>query len=172
MAVIVGRTKNNVIGVNGTIPWNIPEDMEFFKKVTMGHPVVMGRKTWESIGRRGLPGRQNIVITSQPELVKGEGVLTFPSLDGVVAFLRKDKLGIYFVIGGEQLYKEAMQQATFVFVNTMMDVELEGDTYFDFPELTNPMIWHRQQRFEQTSLRSLTHPRTRIRFEQYIRVGV
>ncbi len=172
MAVIVGRSKNNVIGVGNTIPWHVPEDMAFFKRVTMGHPVVMGRKTWESMGRRPLPGRVNIVITSRPELITTEGVKAFTSLQQAASFLNKDRLGIWFVIGGDQLYKEAMQSATLVFVNTLLDVEIEeGDAWFEYPELKNPMIWHKQEKFEQVSEKSTTHPKTRILFEQFVRVG-
>ena len=79
ISLIVARSRNGIIGKEGKLPWHLPEDLKFFKQTTMGRPVIMGRHTWESIGRP-LPGRQNIVLTQDPAY-KAEGATVVSSLD-------------------------------------------------------------------------------------------
>ena len=127
--MIVARARNGVIGGGNKMLWHVPEDFAHFKKTTMGHPIVMGRKTWESIGRP-LPGRRNVVITRQADY-EAKGAETVPSLAAAFETLGAEN-GI-FVIGGGQIYREALPQADRVWV-TLIDRDFEGDT--TFPELS------------------------------------
>jgi len=131
MKAIVAMARNRVIGNRGTIPWHLPQDLRFFKRTTLGHAVVMGRKTYDSIGRP-LPGRQNFVLTSGPEIPE---VTTLRTLDEVPRTLA-DGVEV-FVIGGAILYAALLPECDELLV-TQVDGEPEGDTFFpafeeDFP---------------------------------------
>ena len=116
------------------MPWKISADLQFFKRVTMGFPVIMGRKTWESIGRP-LPGRRNIVVSRTPDLTLA-GAEVANSLDD--ALDRLSELPRVFVIGGEQLFTQAFPKADQLYITEIeMDVE-GGDTFFKVP---NPEEW-------------------------------
>ena len=135
IAMIAAVAENNVIGANGAIPWKIPGDMAFFKKTTMGKPIVMGRKQYESVGRP-LPGRTNIVVTRQAGY-QPEGVLVFDSLDAALTHA----LGIteteVMVIGGGEIYAQAMAQAQRLYISHVA-LSPEGDVLF--PEI-DPAVW-------------------------------
>jgi dihydrofolate reductase len=111
-SIIVATDINNGIGLyeddSYTIPWKNKTDMKFFKTSTMGHNIIMGRNTYDSLPMDKLPGRTNIVITSNPHLIKCKDVLTFPSLDDALShcFIKDNNT---FVIGGAQLYREAIE---------------------------------------------------------------
>ncbi|MBO9129348.1 dihydrofolate reductase [Bacillus sp. 165] len=122
ISLIWAMDDNCTIGKNNDLPWRLPADLGYFKKVTYGHPVVMGRKTYESIGKP-LPGRENIVVTRNKEY-QPEGVTVVHSLEEVQA-QEKD----VFVIGGAQLYKQALPLADRLYVTHIHEV-FEGDTYF------------------------------------------
>ena len=124
IAIIAAVAKNGVIGSGGKIPWDIPEDREHFKKLTMGHVVVMGRRTFEEIGHP-LQGRTNYVLTSSPKLL-GQGVFAASSLQEVIA--RESHRDI-FLCGGAAVYREGMELADFIYL-TEIGEEAEGDTYF------------------------------------------
>ena len=125
ISLIVAIGKNNVIGDKNTIPWKLPADIRYFKEKTMGKPVVMGRKTFESIGKP-LPGRENIIITRDPDY-KAEGCTVVHSVDEAVkAAEGSEEL---MVIGGAQIYKEFFPIANKLYI-TNIDKEFEGDTYF------------------------------------------
>jgi len=133
ISMIVARSRNHVIGRDNQMPWKISADLQFFKRVTMGHPVIMGRKTWESIGRP-LPGRRNIVVSRNAnyELTGGELV---GSLDEALHQLSEAPR--VFVIGGEQLFKQAFHKADRLFI-TEIDMDVEGgDTFFEIPNASN-----------------------------------
>ena len=128
--MIVARSRNHVIGRDNQMPWKISADLQFFKRVTMGHPVVMGRKTWESIGRP-LPGRRNIVVSRNAQL-QLTGAEVAGSLDE--ALDRLSESSRVFVIGGEQLFKQAFGKADRLYITEIeMDVE-GGDTFFEVPD--------------------------------------
>ncbi len=111
------------------MPWKISADLQFFKKVTMGHPVIMGRKTWESIGRP-LPGRRNIVISRNANLQLA-GAEVVNSLDAALNAL--NEFPRVFVIGGEQLFTQAFAKADRLYI-TEIDIDVEGgDTFFEVP---------------------------------------
>ena len=137
LALIVGLARNRGIGLRGALPWHVPEDLKRFKALTMGHAIIMGRKTHESIGRV-LPGRQNIVITRGA--VGFSGCQTVASLERALELTTQDELP--FIIGGAQLYAEALPQVTHLFL-TQIDRDVEADTFF--PEL-KVMDWREVRR--------------------------
>ncbi len=135
VSIIVARSNKGVIGYKGKLPWHFPEDLKFFKQTTLGRPVLMGRKTWESIGRP-LPGRRNIVLTSKPGY-KAEGAEVLPSfLDALKLF---DAGSTLMVIGGASVYEQCLPYADTAWV-TEIDGDFEGDTFF---EELNPDEWKR-----------------------------
>lgn len=131
VSLIVAATRNQVIGRDNQMPWHLPEDLRYFKQRTLGKPIIMGRKTWESLGRP-LPGRLNIVISRQADL-ELEGAEVFTDLDAALQrgyqWAAQKGADEVMVIGGGQLYQEALQLAQRVYL-TRIDLELEGDTFF------------------------------------------
>ena len=137
--MIVARARNHVIGRDNQMPWKISADLQFFKRVTMGYPVIMGRKTWESIGRP-LPGRRNIVVSRNPDL-QLTGAEVASSLGD--ALQRLSNLERVFVIGGEQLFTQAFDLADRLYI-TEIDIAVDGgDTFFNVP---NPEEWREAER--------------------------
>ena len=127
--MIVARSRNHVIGKENQMPWKISADLQFFKRVTMGYPVIMGRKTWDSIGRP-LPGRRNIVVSRNAEL-QLTGAEIASSLDEALNRLTESPR--VFVIGGEQLFKQSFAKADRLYI-TEIDIDIEdGDTFFEVP---------------------------------------
>ncbi len=128
---MVAVAENGVIGSNNKLPWRLPEDLRYFKRTTMGKPVIMGRKTWDSIGRP-LPGRTNIVVSRQPDL-QLEGALLAGDLEAAltlaesVAFI--DGVEEVVVIGGAELYRLALPQADRLYL-TEVHAVVTGDAYF------------------------------------------
>ena len=123
LTLILARAANGVIGAKGGLPWHLPEDLAFFKRTTMGHPIVMGRRTWESIGRP-LPGRRSIVVTRDRSFA-ASGAEVVHSLDEALALCAgSDEV---FVIGGAQLYAEALPRADRVLL-TEIHADFKGDT--------------------------------------------
>lgn len=133
ISMIVARSRNHVIGRDNQMPWKISADLQFFKRVTMGHPVIMGRKTWESIGRP-LPGRRNIVV-SRNSNYSATGAELVGSLDEALKSLSEFER--VFVIGGEQLFNQAFEMADRLYI-TEIDLDIEGgDTFFEVPDPAN-----------------------------------
>jgi dihydrofolate reductase len=122
LIIIAAIARNRVIGKNGKIPWHIPEDLLRFKRLTTGHPVIMGRKTFNSLDKP-LPNRLNIVITSKVI----NGVRTYPSLEFALSALKNEPE--VFVIGGGKLFIEAIKLADELHL-TLIDKDVDGDTYF------------------------------------------
>ena len=129
---LVAMDKNRVIGRENQLPWHLPEDLKYFKRVTMGHPIAMGRKTHDSIGRI-LPGRENIVITRQTDY-QCNGCTLFFSVDDFVKNCRNKDEEI-FVIGGAEIFKEIFAFADRLYI-TYINEEFEGDTFFPEFDLT------------------------------------
>lgn len=133
ISMIVARSRNHVIGRDNQMPWKISADLQFFKRVTMGHPVIMGRKTWESIGRP-LPGRRNIVVSRNANY-EAKGAELVGSLEEALKNLNEFER--VFVIGGEQLFKQAFDKADCLYI-TEIDLDIEGgDTFFAVPDPDN-----------------------------------
>ncbi|GGD68213.1 dihydrofolate reductase [Caballeronia grimmiae] len=131
LTLIVARARNGVIGRDNQLPWRLPEDLAFFKRTTMGAPIIMGRKTHESIGRP-LPGRRNIVVTRDSTL-RFEGCDTVTSIDDALALAAADGAAEAFVIGGAQLYGDAIGRARKMIV-TEIDADFDGNTRFEAPD--------------------------------------
>lgn len=138
ISMIVARSRNHVIGKDNQMPWKISADLQFFKKVTMGYPIIMGRKTWESIGRP-LPGRRNIVVSRNTNY-SAIGAELVGSLDQALELLKEFKR--VFVIGGQQLFTQAFPQADELFI-TEIEIQVDGDTYFEIPD---PNDWQEAER--------------------------
>ncbi|NLP49133.1 dihydrofolate reductase [Bacillus sp. RO1] len=132
ISIIVATDKNNLIGKDNDLPWRIPADLAYFKQVTQGNTIVMGRKTYESIGKP-LPNRRNIVLSRQD--YHADGCETFHSIEEVVNMDEEGKE--LFIIGGAHIFKEALPFADYLYL-TFIDEEFEGDTYF--PEV-NEKDW-------------------------------
>lgn len=137
IALIVAMAENGVIGRNNQLPWYLPEDLRYFKQTTMAKPIIMGRKTFESIGK-ALPGRTNIVISRQCDLALPEGVKLAASLEQALDIAEAVSLieGVdeVMVIGGEQIYRASMAMADRLYLTKVHSV-VDGDAYFtDFDE--------------------------------------
>ena len=158
--IIVAIADNNAIGKDNALLWHISEDLKFFKSTTMGCPVIMGRKTFESIGRP-LPKRQNIVV-SRSGFCAPEGVATVASLDEAYS-LTGDVADRCFVIGGGQIYAQAISSVDRLVVTHVHTIIEEADTFF--PEIA-PEVWAVAERSDL-----LTDPETGYTFEfvEYIR---
>ena len=131
LQLIVARARNGVIGGENRMLWHVPEDFRFFKATTMGSPVVMGRKTRESIGR-ALPGRRNIAVSRRADW-HPDGTEVFPTLAAARA-AASDGAENVFVIGGGEIYRQSLPQVERAYV-TVIDEDFEGDTVFpDLPE--------------------------------------
>lgn len=141
ISIIVAVSRNGVIGQDGGLPWRLPTDLKRFKELTLGKPVIMGRKTWASIGRP-LPGRPNIVITRNSGF-HAEGAASVLSLDDALILAREQAsaLGVdeVCIIGGGEIYRQAIELADTVHV-TEVDAEVQGDTRF--PEI-DPSLFQR-----------------------------
>lgn len=125
ISLIVAASTNNAIGIRGDLPWRLSDDLKRFKAVTMGKPIIMGRKTWDSIGRP-LPGRQNIVITRQPGF-SAEGCDVVASVAEAVAMA--GDVDEVMVIGGSQIYELALPFADRIYL-TRVHAEVMGDAFF------------------------------------------
>ncbi len=130
VSIIVAMSKNKVIGKNGRIPWHIPEDLWFFKRKTSGHTVIMGRKTYESIGKP-LPERINIVLSRNKEF-RAAGTIVLPSLQAALERTVTTEEEV-FIIGGEEVYKEALESVHRIYIS-LVEKDYTGDTFF--PEIT------------------------------------
>lgn len=126
LALIVAMARNGVIGKDGALPWHVSEDLKNFKKTTTGHAIIMGRKTFESIGR-ALPSRRNIVV-SRREGASFPGCETADTLQAAIDLARTTD-DCPFIIGGASLYEQALPLTTEIHL-TKIDQEIEGDTHF------------------------------------------
>jgi dihydrofolate reductase len=141
VSIIVAMSRNGIIGRDNAIPWNIPADLAMFRELTLGHTLIMGRKTFESIGR-ALPGRRIIVVSRQADYV-AQGVVIAGSL--AEALQRAMGEGEIFLCGGGELYAQALPFAGRIYL-TLIDCECEGDTVFpallpgDFVEISRERI--------------------------------
>jgi len=123
--LIAAVAQNGVIGAGGKLPWHLPEDLAHFKRLTLGHPVIMGRRTWESLGKP-LPGRENIVVTRTPGY-EASGAAIASSLAGALALCADEPVA--FVIGGERLFAESLQVASGLVLTEILR-DYAGDTWF------------------------------------------
>ena len=136
ISLIVAASENNVIGRDGDLPWHLPADLRFFKETTMGHVVIMGRRTWDSFDG-ALPGRRNVVLTRNRDLVL-DGADVVSTLDDALQLADGQES---FIAGGGELYRMAMPMAERILM-TRVHMNVEGDT--TFPEI-DPATWVRTE---------------------------
>lgn len=155
IALIVAHAQNLTIGVDGKLPWHYSEDLKRFKRLTTGHPVVMGRKTYESIGKP-LPNRRNMIISRNYSF---SGTEVFSSLKGALETLKDEDL--VFIIGGASLYKAAIDFADRLYV-TLIDKDVDGDTHF--PEYRNQIgkVWNETGREDHGEFSFIDYERITI----------
>jgi dihydrofolate reductase len=131
ISLVVAMDRNRVIGRNNSLPWYLPEDLRFFKRITMGKPVIMGRRTWESIGRP-LPGRANIVVTRQPDY-EADGIKVVHDMKEALMLAEAigeiDGRDEAMIIGGSEIFLDSLRYADRIYL-TEVHGEVEGDTWF------------------------------------------
>jgi len=125
LSIIVAAAKNRVIGINNTLPWHLPEDLKRFRALTMGHHIIMGRKTYESLGRL-LPGRTTVIVTRNKDY-KVEGALVANSLEAAITLCKDDDE--IFLIGGAELYQDGLKLSDKLYI-TELDLQVDGDAHF------------------------------------------
>ena len=138
LSLIVAFTRNNVIGCNNTLPWHLPEDLKRFRALTMGHHIIMGRKTYESLGRL-LPGRTTVIVTRN-KAYQVEGALIASSLESALTLCKGDSEP--FLIGGAEMYKVGLKLANKLYI-TEVDAEFVGDVFFQVVDLA---AWEETER--------------------------
>jgi dihydrofolate reductase len=127
ISVIVAMTADRVIGRDNTLPWRLPADLRRFKRLTLGRHLVVGRKTWESIGRP-LPGRKMVVVTRQRGF-RADGVEVVHSVDDALAVARENGEDEVFIAGGEEIYRQPLARAQRLYL-TLVHATVEGDAFF------------------------------------------
>jgi dihydrofolate reductase len=158
ISIVVAMDANGVIGRDNELPWHLPADLQHFKKTTMGKPILMGRKTWESIGRP-LPGRTNIVITRDSDY-QADGCVVVNSIDAAMAAAgEQDEV---MVIGGAEFYRQVLPRADTLYL-TRIHASFDGDTVF--PEL-HVADWREVERSDQSADEKNPHDYSFIRLER------
>ena len=133
LAIIAAIARNRVIGKEGKLPWHVPEDLKRFKQLTTGHAVLMGRKTFDALGRP-LPNRRNVVLSSAPV----KGVESYRSIPEALEKLENED--VVFVLGGGQIYSQLLQRVDYLYL-TVMEKDYDGDTYFpEYEHLTGTLF--------------------------------
>jgi len=130
ISFIVAADENNAIGKGNKLPWKLQKDMKFFKEITMSKPIVMGRKTFESFGSKPLPGRLNIVVTRDPDFVAPKGVLVYNNLTKAIYRMNEEPGEEGFVIGGGEIYQQAMKHADRIYLTRVHCKIEDADTFF------------------------------------------
>lgn len=134
ISFIVAKSENNVIGINNKLPWHLKDDLQNFKKLTMGHHILMGRKTFESIGKP-LPGRMSLVISSEPRPAT-DSVFWFTSIWRAIKQAERAGETELFIIGGEKVFKSALTIADRIYL-TEVKGDVKGDTFFPSLSMKN-----------------------------------
>ncbi|MBP2311524.1 dihydrofolate reductase [Azospirillum soli] len=128
ISLVVAASRNGVIGRNGALPWSLPSDLKRFKELTLGKPILMGRRTWESLPRRPLPGRDNLIVSRNAPKGERDGAYWFQSLDAALAWCGKRNVSELSVIGGAEVFRETLPLADVVHM-TWVEQDVEGDTF-------------------------------------------
>lgn len=163
LSAIVAMSENNAIGKGNQLPWHLPDDLKFFKRTTIGKPVLMGRKTFESLGRP-LPGRLNIVISRQKDLSLPDGVLLYNNLEAAIQRLAEENTEEGFIIGGGNIYQQAMPLLQQLYITQVHTVLKDADTFF--PEVNTSeweMTWQEKHDADEKHAYSFT-------FQKWVRI--
>lgn len=152
LSLIAGISKNNCIGKNGQLPWNIPEDLKHFREMTVGKTVLMGRKTWESLPEkfRPLPKRTNIIITHQTDYPVPVDVEVYATIDEAAAKHPNEEI---MVIGGAEIYRQTIAKADTLYM-THIDQTVDGDAFFPEIDLN---VWKIQEREDHEGYSFVTY---------------
>lgn len=153
LAAIVAHDPNLVIGKDGDLPWHFSKDLKYFKRTTMGHPMIMGRVVFEELDEKPLPGRENIVLSRSKNY---DHVPTFSSFDDALEHVKDEE--IVFLIGGGEIYKQFLDQVDKLYV-TEIHEEFDGDTYF--PEYRDDInsVWKEIMREDHDQLSFVVYER-------------
>ena len=144
ISLIWAMTDDRVIGINNSLPWRLPADMKWFRQHTLGKPVIMGRSTFESLAKKPLPDRQNIVITKQADY-QADNVTVVSSIDNAIA--AAGNVDEIMIIGGASLYTQTLDKADTLYV-TLVHAQIEGDAWF--PEI-DFSLWQEKERHDYDS---------------------
>jgi dihydrofolate reductase len=147
VSFIVAKAENNVIGINNKLPWHLKDDLQNFKKITMGHHILMGRKTFESIGK-ALPGRMSLVVSSEPK-ANQDSVFWFTSIFRAIKQAERSGESELFIIGGEKVFKAALSLCDRIYLSEVHG-DVKGDTYFPSLSIKN---WNKvsEQKFPKNA---------------------
>lgn len=159
ISIVVAMDRNNLIGSRNGLPWRLPADLKHFKSVTMGKPIVMGRKTHDSIGR-ALPGRRNIVISRDPDYSPADGCVTVRTLEAALESGRGAEE--VMVVGGASIYQQALPLASRIYL-TRIDAEFQGDTWFPSFDAVD---WQEVSRMDHGADADNPYPYSFIEFEK------
>jgi dihydrofolate reductase len=157
IALVVAVADNGVIGVDGRIPWRIPEDMRRFKALTIGKPCIMGRRTWDSLPKKPLVDRTNIVVTRNASFA-ADGAVVAHAFDEAVALAEEERPGEIMVIGGADIYAAALPQAGVIHL-TQVHGDFAGDTRLDG---FSPELWQEMSREDHTAPDGLAYSFIRL----------
>lgn len=155
ICIVVARARNGIIGGNNQLPWHLPADLKHFKAVTIGHPVIMGRKTYESIGKP-LPGRRNIIVTTNQDY-DAPGCDIVYSLEEAIELAKQTKPEKICILGGGIIFQQALPLTDVIYL-TEVDAEPSGDIYFNF----DPKDWRPESIEEHNADAKNPHPYTFI----------
>lgn len=154
ISIIVAASKNNAIGKNNQLLWHLPNDMKFFKQTTWALPIVMGRKTFESLGGKPLNGRLNIIITNQRDY-KTAGAVIVNSFEDAEFVAQQHNYKELMVIGGGEIYKQTLKKAHKIYL-TRVDTIIDGDTFFEFDTTNWKLVFADQHNADEKHLYNYT----------------
>ena len=159
ISIIAAVADNGIIGDKNAIPWHLPADFKYFKETTMGKTVVMGQKTFDSIGR-ALPGRKNVILNNNPEAVAPDGCFLAKSIDELLEMTKSD--GEVMICGGASVYRQLLKLASRLYI-TFVHHDFEGDTYF--PEIDKTQ-WREVKRTDNQPDTKNPYPYSFVIFER------
>jgi len=165
LSFIVAVAENNAIGMHNQLPWHLPNDLKFFKRTTLGKPVLMGRKTYESLGKP-LPGRLNIVISGQKDFHLPEGVLLYDDLQKGIDRLQQESSDEGFIIGGGKIFELALPLVDRMYITRIHTTIENADTFFPVIDHTHwKMVWEEPHEVDEKHKFAYT-------FQQFERIEI
>ncbi len=149
VSLIVAVAEDNAIGKNNSLPWNLPEDLKFFKRTTMGKPVIMGRKTFDSLGR-ALPGRLNIVLSRNANLELPEGVLLYTDVNAALERLQNENIEEGFIIGGGKVFEDTLPLIDRMYITRVHTSIPDADAFFPSVDHTHwTLVWEEKHQADE-----------------------
>lgn len=163
LSAIVAMSENNAIGRDNSLPWHLPDDLKFFKRTTVGKAVLMGRKTYDSMGKP-LPNRLNIVVSSDKNLQLPEGVLLYNSLEDAVARLQQEDADEGFIVGGGKIFEQTMDMTDRIYLTRVHTVISDAEAFFPHMDQTHwKLTWKEEHPADEKHAYAFT-------FEQWDRI--